>query len=172
MCRGRRCMAAEPGSSPSRSRSPALPAPAARTSCPGMTSTGGPPVDYTVYKHGYAPYVLPFLEQEAVFRLYRFDLFWSDPANQAAVSAPLKVFACPASPGTATVTDSGFTFGRTDYVAIYGVDPDLVTSGLLGTWNGDINGVLGFGQAFRMPQLRTAARLARSPAHACPPASR
>jgi len=117
------------------------------------TSTGGPPIDFTVYKHGYAPYILPFVEQEAVFRLYRWDLFWNDPLNQPAVATPLSVFLCPSAPGERTATDGALSFGRTDYVAIYGVDPALVASGLLGSWNGDTNGVLGFGQAWRMNQV-------------------
>ncbi len=117
------------------------------------TSTGGPPTDPSVYKHGYAQYILPYLEQENVFRLYRWDRFWNDPLNQPALSTPLNVFLCPSSPGGELATENGQTYGRTDYVAVYGVDPNLVTSGLLGTWNGNIDGVLGFGTAFRMAQI-------------------
>jgi prepilin-type N-terminal cleavage/methylation domain-containing protein/prepilin-type processing-associated H-X9-DG protein len=41
--------------------------------------------------------LLPYVEQESVFRLYSFDRPWSDPANYEAVGLPLKLFFCPAN---------------------------------------------------------------------------
>jgi len=39
--------------------------------------------------------LLPYVEQENVFRLYTFDRPWSDPANYTAVGLPVKLFFCP-----------------------------------------------------------------------------
>jgi prepilin-type N-terminal cleavage/methylation domain-containing protein/prepilin-type processing-associated H-X9-DG protein len=41
--------------------------------------------------------LLPYLEQDNVFRIYSFDKPWSDPANYAAVGLIVKVFFCPAN---------------------------------------------------------------------------
>jgi prepilin-type N-terminal cleavage/methylation domain-containing protein/prepilin-type processing-associated H-X9-DG protein len=42
--------------------------------------------------------LLPYLEQEAVFRMINFTLPYSDPANAAAAAAPVPGFICPADP--------------------------------------------------------------------------
>jgi hypothetical protein len=41
---------------------------------------------------------LPYVEQDALGQLYRYDLSFFDPANGAAISVPLKVFISPAAP--------------------------------------------------------------------------
>ncbi len=41
--------------------------------------------------HGCWPFLLPYLEQEALARQYRWDVDFFDPANQPAVATPLKV---------------------------------------------------------------------------------
>jgi prepilin-type N-terminal cleavage/methylation domain-containing protein/prepilin-type processing-associated H-X9-DG protein len=41
--------------------------------------------------------LLPYLEQQNLRNLYRFDLVWYDPANAQAVGTGVKVFYCPAN---------------------------------------------------------------------------
>jgi prepilin-type N-terminal cleavage/methylation domain-containing protein/prepilin-type processing-associated H-X9-DG protein len=41
--------------------------------------------------------LLPYLEQDNVFRIYHFEDPWWQPSNYAAVGAPVKVFFCPAN---------------------------------------------------------------------------
>src|SRR5437899_7173194 len=52
------------------------------------------------WDHSWTPRVLPFIEQPAVFKLYRFDLNW-DAGSNSAVGGPLRVtiqtFLCPSS---------------------------------------------------------------------------
>jgi prepilin-type N-terminal cleavage/methylation domain-containing protein/prepilin-type processing-associated H-X9-DG protein len=47
--------------------------------------------------HGLGTYLLPYLEQEALFRQYRWDVSWSDPPNQPVVNAQLKIWQCPSA---------------------------------------------------------------------------
>jgi prepilin-type N-terminal cleavage/methylation domain-containing protein len=54
--------------------------------------------------HGLWPFLLPYLEQEALARRYRWDVSYSDPANQPAVSVQLKVLQCPAAEGNRVET--------------------------------------------------------------------
>jgi prepilin-type N-terminal cleavage/methylation domain-containing protein/prepilin-type processing-associated H-X9-DG protein len=55
----------------------------------------------TVINHSWTPYVLPFIEQEALYRQYRFDLNWDKVPNAGAGGAILQVvpmFLCPSAP--------------------------------------------------------------------------
>jgi prepilin-type N-terminal cleavage/methylation domain-containing protein/prepilin-type processing-associated H-X9-DG protein len=45
--------------------------------------------------HGWGPYILPYIEQEALARRYHWDLDFSHPDNQPAITTQLKVFQCP-----------------------------------------------------------------------------
>ncbi len=69
---------------------------------------------------GPGTYLLPYIEQEAVYRLYRFDFDWIAPENQAAIRSPLKTWICPSSPEDARRQD----FGTLNPTGGYGVMPD------------------------------------------------
>jgi len=66
------------------------------------------------------PFILPYIEQENLFKRYRFDLDWDDAATNDADpggvnQAPLEVFLCPsAPPGRKGSRDRGIT----DYDAV------------------------------------------------------
>jgi prepilin-type processing-associated H-X9-DG protein len=89
--------------------------------------------------HGCWPFLLPYLEQEALFRRYCWDVDFFDPSNQPAVATPLKVLQCPAAepdrvvdpshPGGAFV--SGGRGACTDYSPVSGVSPALAALGLI-----------------------------------------
>ena len=49
-------------------------------------------------KHGWAPFILPFMEQKPLADKYRMDLDWTDAGNQAVVETHLKTFVCPSTP--------------------------------------------------------------------------
>jgi len=49
-------------------------------------------------QHGPGTYLLPYLEQEPLFRGYNFNLSWNDIGNRAVVGTKLSVFICPSSP--------------------------------------------------------------------------
>jgi prepilin-type N-terminal cleavage/methylation domain-containing protein/prepilin-type processing-associated H-X9-DG protein len=78
--------------------------------------------------------ILPYIEQDNTFKLYRQDTDWRDPLNAAAVAVPIKPYKCPASPER---TASG-TFGTgtwsssvSDYAANGGLHPTLMSLGWL-----------------------------------------
>jgi prepilin-type N-terminal cleavage/methylation domain-containing protein len=51
--------------------------------------------------HSWTPRVLPFIEQENLFRQYRFDLDWDEGANSAAggpITVRVPTFLCPSAP--------------------------------------------------------------------------
>src|SRR5262245_7482973 len=62
-------------------------------------------------QHGWAVFILPFIEQGNLARQYRLDLDFRAAGNAAVVGTPLQIFSCPSSPtfgGFQTLTPSGF----------------------------------------------------------------
>ena len=49
-------------------------------------------------KHGWAPFILPFMEQKNMADQYRLNLDWTDAGNLPVVETHLKVFICPSTP--------------------------------------------------------------------------
>ena len=67
-----------------------------------ITELGTTPASGTrTVAHSWTAYVLPYIEQNAVYQTYRFDLDWDQGAN-AAAGGPLRVmintFVCPSAP--------------------------------------------------------------------------
>jgi prepilin-type N-terminal cleavage/methylation domain-containing protein/prepilin-type processing-associated H-X9-DG protein len=89
---------------------------------------------YSKTNHGWAVFILPYLEQQSLYDLYRWDRNLADPANQPVVAHPLKNFCCPAAPGQPRYD---FTHGLFpsyggkgacgDYAPTWGVGPALAT---------------------------------------------
>ncbi len=48
--------------------------------------------------HGWAPFILPYIEQQALHDLYRWELPLFHPDNQPVMTRHLKVFQCPSAP--------------------------------------------------------------------------
>ena len=85
--------------------------PAARQQIPNPADAAAP------WIHSWTPHVLPFVEQDPLFRQYRFDMDW-DAGSNTAVGGPIRqtlnVFLCPSAPqGTARHPNRGVT----DYAA-------------------------------------------------------
>jgi prepilin-type N-terminal cleavage/methylation domain-containing protein len=89
--------------------------------------------------HGCWPFVLTYLEQQALFSAYRWDMDFFDPANQPAVATQLKILQCPSARANRMVDashgDGAFAGGGqgacTDYSPVMGVDPGLAALGLI-----------------------------------------
>jgi prepilin-type N-terminal cleavage/methylation domain-containing protein len=67
-------------------------------------------------QHSTLPFLLPYLEQNALYVKYNWKLDWRDPANQPVVSVKLKTFICPLTPNqdrtaTGSYTPPGGTAG-------------------------------------------------------------
>jgi prepilin-type N-terminal cleavage/methylation domain-containing protein len=50
-------------------------------------------------EHGWVVFLLPKLEQQNLYDLYRFDKDWREPENQQARETRLEVLQCPSAPG-------------------------------------------------------------------------
>jgi prepilin-type processing-associated H-X9-DG protein len=90
-----------------------------------------------VVKHGWGPFVLPFIEQQALFNQYHWEVDVSAPPNQPVVTIPLKIFQCPSAPEQDrfyTVGPSSAYGGKNacgDYAPTWYVDAVLVEQGLI-----------------------------------------
>jgi prepilin-type N-terminal cleavage/methylation domain-containing protein len=74
--------------------------------------------------HGWAPFLLPFVEQQNLFDRYDFQFDWRDPANQVVRTTPLAIFICPSTPGRNRIDAfNSAQFGAVDAaVSDYGVN--------------------------------------------------
>jgi prepilin-type N-terminal cleavage/methylation domain-containing protein/prepilin-type processing-associated H-X9-DG protein len=59
-------------------------------------------------KHGPGVFLLPYLEQQALSQLYRWDLGGSDPGNQAVAARPLQIYQCPSAEPDRYMTNGSF----------------------------------------------------------------
>jgi prepilin-type N-terminal cleavage/methylation domain-containing protein/prepilin-type processing-associated H-X9-DG protein len=85
-------------------------------------------------RHGWGPYILPFIEQQQLQDRYRWDLDSPDPLNQPVVATPLKVFQCPSVPEqNRFMTFAALSWGGKgacgDYAPTFSVDPVLAQRG-------------------------------------------
>jgi prepilin-type N-terminal cleavage/methylation domain-containing protein/prepilin-type processing-associated H-X9-DG protein len=89
--------------------------------------------------HGTFPFLLPYLEQEALARIYRWDRRAQGPENQPVATTQLKTFQCPsAEPNrwvTAVQDPRNYRYGGKgacgDYAGVLEIDPRLVQLGLV-----------------------------------------
>jgi prepilin-type N-terminal cleavage/methylation domain-containing protein len=104
------------------------------------TYDGFPPwglTDRAKPMHGWVVMTLPYMEQDTLHNLYRYDAHPWDAANQPVIVAKLKMFQCPATPNpdrTATqaapVGNVSYTGAVTDYAALAGVAGVVINAGL------------------------------------------
>jgi prepilin-type N-terminal cleavage/methylation domain-containing protein/prepilin-type processing-associated H-X9-DG protein len=86
--------------------------------------------------HGWGPFILPFIEQQALADRYRWDVNVSDPLNQPVTTTQLKIFQCPSAESDRfyTAGPSSAYSGKsacTDYAPTWYVDAILVGQGLI-----------------------------------------
>jgi prepilin-type N-terminal cleavage/methylation domain-containing protein/prepilin-type processing-associated H-X9-DG protein len=112
---------------------------------PGAVGPIGPsfPQYLQLKHHGLGIYLLPYLEQDAHFRQYRWDASWFDSPNQPIVNTQLTIWQCPSAqanriqdgslPTVAPPPDPMFngTAACGDYAGMGGVDPGLVLAGVI-----------------------------------------
>jgi prepilin-type N-terminal cleavage/methylation domain-containing protein/prepilin-type processing-associated H-X9-DG protein len=80
-------------------------------------------------------YLLPYVEQDNIHRLYHFDKQWYDPANYAAVEQQAPLFFCPSNRSSGTIDLTPFVqqwhaamppfVGASDYVLCKGANASL-----------------------------------------------
>jgi prepilin-type N-terminal cleavage/methylation domain-containing protein/prepilin-type processing-associated H-X9-DG protein len=87
------------------------------------------------FTHGWAAFLLPYLEQQPLYALYRWDVPQYAPENGPVVATQLKVFQCPSAPEQDRYMTFGpFGFFGTkgacgDYTLTLGVDSALARLG-------------------------------------------
>jgi prepilin-type N-terminal cleavage/methylation domain-containing protein/prepilin-type processing-associated H-X9-DG protein len=93
--------------------------------------------------HGLGTALLPYVEQESLFRQYRWDVSWFDPPNQSVVTKQLPVWQCPSAEANRiqdgsliTVTPPAMDLfdgyaACGDYAGMLGVHPELVARGVI-----------------------------------------
>ncbi len=91
--------------------------------------------------HGWAVYILRYIEQQALWNAYHLDQRLSAPINQPVVATPLAIFQCPSAPEQPRYDTTSGQFGALgtkgacgDYAPTFGVNAALT--------NGDSRGVL------------------------------
>ncbi len=72
--------------------------------------------------YGWSYFLLPYLEQQAVFDMIDYDAKFDDEVNQDAARIPLPVYVCPDTAGESIQVKQtdGKIFARTSYGGIYG----------------------------------------------------
>jgi prepilin-type N-terminal cleavage/methylation domain-containing protein len=87
----------------------------------------------TPYRHTCIPFMLPYLEQENLHLMYRFDRSWNDPDNQPAINVKLEVMLCPSANGTPRIDSigDGKTAATGDYAPPTAFSWELVSRGLV-----------------------------------------
>jgi prepilin-type N-terminal cleavage/methylation domain-containing protein/prepilin-type processing-associated H-X9-DG protein len=112
--------------------------------------------------HGLGTYLLPYLEQEPLARLYSRDASWYHPANQPAVNTKLPVWQCPSAepdrleggslPFISPPPQPNYAGSAScgDYAGIMGIDPALADLGLVDRVS-SYDGILQVNRSTRMP---------------------
>jgi prepilin-type N-terminal cleavage/methylation domain-containing protein len=90
---------------------------------------------------GWGPFILPYVEQDALFKQYDFRAPYYDPGNQTVISRRLSLFQCPSAPTRAGTQDPysvsivtaqnlavAWTASPSDYSPLVGIDWDLIIS--------------------------------------------
>jgi prepilin-type N-terminal cleavage/methylation domain-containing protein/prepilin-type processing-associated H-X9-DG protein len=78
--------------------------------------------------------ILPFLEQDVLYKNYNETLNWDDPLNLPFTSVPLQVAMCPSTPNPNRQDfneANGFStldVAVTDYAAVYGLHPTFIAA--------------------------------------------
>jgi prepilin-type processing-associated H-X9-DG protein len=87
------------------------------------------------FTHGWAPFLLPYIEQQPLYALYRWDLPQYVPENEPVFATQLKLFQCPSTPAPDRYYTRGpfAVFGTRsacgDYTIALGVDRVLAQLG-------------------------------------------
>ena len=108
--------------------------------------------------HGWAPFILPYIEEQQLYNLYRWDLWSADPLNQPVVARHVPIFECPSAPEqkrfmTFGVFQDNGKGACGDYAPTFSVDPVLAAQKLIAPPPADYRGVLSPNQGTSIGQI-------------------
>jgi prepilin-type N-terminal cleavage/methylation domain-containing protein len=96
---------------------------------PAVLSRLGIPVANPALEHGAFVWILPYIEQDSVYRMYHIDHDWRDPLNKTARETFIPIFNCPSAPDGPTKQGSasgGYSWQTAS--SDYGVDNGISTA--------------------------------------------
>ncbi|HSQ57126.1 MAG TPA: DUF1559 domain-containing protein [Gemmata sp.] len=104
--------------------------------------------------HSWTPFILPYIEQENIYRQYSFAVNWYHPSNQAAIANPISTFLCPSTPGgdQRVCIAHGVNNPPTDYAPNNAYSKTLATAGYCDVVP-DYTGVLRVNWAYSIPEI-------------------
>jgi prepilin-type processing-associated H-X9-DG protein len=84
------------------------------------------------YRHSCLPFLLPYLDEDAVHDIYRFDRDWNHQDNQEAINVQISVFRCPSAIGPDSDNlGGGKTAAVADYATPTSFSAELISQGLV-----------------------------------------
>jgi prepilin-type N-terminal cleavage/methylation domain-containing protein len=106
-----------------------------------MTNEVLPPLAVSNPQTAWAPFILPYIEQDALAKEYNFATPYYDPTNQAVITTRLKLLQCPSAPSRTATQDPysvsilnaqnqtlAWQASPADYSPMLGISPVLFTS--------------------------------------------
>jgi prepilin-type N-terminal cleavage/methylation domain-containing protein/prepilin-type processing-associated H-X9-DG protein len=110
--------------------------------------------------HGYVAFILPYIEQEALARIYHWDKRAQGPENQPVVTTQLKIMQCPSAEPNRWVTAAddplNYSYGGKgacgDYAGVKEIDTGLVETGLVDR-PAHYEGVLAYNHLTRLAEI-------------------
>jgi prepilin-type N-terminal cleavage/methylation domain-containing protein len=104
--------------------------------------------------YSWSPFLLPYIEQDNIFRQYSLTVNWNDSANQSAIANQIPTFLCPSTPNsTGRVCTGGVNNPPTDYGPNNAYSSALATAGYCDVV-ADYNGVLQLNRCYSIPEIR------------------
>jgi prepilin-type N-terminal cleavage/methylation domain-containing protein len=105
--------------------------------------------------HSWAPFVLPYIEQDNVGKLYSMAVSWDHANNRTAIATPVKVFICPTVPGGDTRVCERIAGARnppSDYAPNNAYSDTLATAGYCDVVP-DYGGILVVNRTFSVSEI-------------------
>jgi prepilin-type N-terminal cleavage/methylation domain-containing protein/prepilin-type processing-associated H-X9-DG protein len=110
--------------------------------------------------HGWGTFLLPYIEQDNLYKLYQWTSDWNTAVNQPVVTAQVKTFLCPSAPNgridtapPSTTPAGPWQAAPTDYTPTTRIAQNAINAGFVNPAPGDINGVMVTNQKLRIADI-------------------
>ena len=112
---------------------------------PSRTTGTMPTAPWFPYNHSWSAAILPYIEQNNVFKLYSYKADWNSPVNYPAIQTQIAIFNCPSAPGERVDTTVAGQPACGDYSPINAIKNFVAINclGLVGNINKDDSRIVG-----------------------------